>query len=223
MLNPSYSENTLKPPRVRRIVTLIVIVLVFFCIGESAPVASEPRLPISISAGTHSLTVPWHPGPVTNRLNPTFAVGADRTLKQGDHLRLYGTANLGAFRHYWWMTGVFVSSEFGAGYALPYGFHADLRLGVGYLHYFWRRKTLELKNGRYVQVRNWGKPSVLVPLSFVLGYRGTPARPLLFAPFVSAQWAVQAPFAEEAPAMTHFILAVGVRVDLYRLTGGYGR
>lgn len=185
--------------------------------------AADSGVPVSVSAGTHSLTVPWHPGPVTNRLNPIFAAGTDRTLKTGDHVRLYGAATLGGFQNYWWMTGVFLTGEAGAGYAFSFGLHADLRLGAGYMHYFWRRKTLELKNGEYVQARNWGKPSVFLPLSIVLGYRGRSAHPLIVAPFVSAQWAVQTPFTDETPAMTHFSLAVGVRFNLWSSTPAGGR
>jgi hypothetical protein len=115
---------------------LLVILLLLVCIGIVTPLAAESRFPLVISGGTHSLTVPWHLGPVTKRLNPALTVGTERTLKRGSRTRLYQTANLGFFQHYWWMTGVFLDTELGGSYALPRGFHADLRLGVGYLHYF---------------------------------------------------------------------------------------
>jgi hypothetical protein len=111
------------------------------------------------------------------------------------------------------MTGIIIGSEFGVGCALPLGLHSDLRLGAGYLHYFWRRKSLELKDGEYVQATNWGRPSVMFPLSIVLGYRGRPERPLTVAPFACMQWAVQTPFIDESPAMTHLFFLVGVRID----------
>ncbi len=53
----------------------------------------------------------------------------------------------------------------------------------------------------------------MVPLSLVLGYRGSHDSPMSVAPFISAQWAVQAPFTDEAPAMTHFYLFIGVRFN----------
>jgi hypothetical protein len=180
--------------------------------------AAESRFPLSISAGTQSLTVPWHPGPATNRFNPAFVVGTDRTWKPVGGARLYYTFNVGVFQNYWWMTGVFLDAELGIGHALPLGFQADLRLGAGYLHYYWRRETLVLEDGRYVRATDWGRPSAMFPLSVILGYRGSAADPLRFAPFVSAQWAAQAPFTDEAPVMTHFFLAVGVRIDLGRET-----
>lgn len=197
----------------RRCVLSLTLIIVLR-VGHATPVAAQSRFPVNLSMGTHSLTVPWHLDPVTNRFNPVFVVGTDRTVKTSGRVRWYGTANLGFFQHYWWMTGVFLSTEFGFGYALPIGFHTDLRLGVGYLHYFWRRETLVLKDGEYVQATDWGRPSVMVPLSVILGYRGNPDYPLPVAPFVSLQWAVQAPFTDEAPAMTHFFLALGVRIDL---------
>lgn len=168
------------------------------------------------------MTVPWHPGPVGNRLNPALIVGTERALKRGAS-RFYHTVNLGFFQHYWWMTGLFLDAELGVGTSLPFGLHGDARLGVGYLHYFWRRETLKLEDGVYVPARDWGRPSVLVPFSIALGYRGGPHRPLAVAPFVSAQWAVQAPFIEEAPAMTHFFLLVGVRIDRGGAPLGAGR
>jgi hypothetical protein len=199
------------------------IFLLALGVGDATSVAAQLRYPVNVSAGTHSLTVPWHPGPVTDRLNPAVVVGAERTWKPGDPLRLYHTVNLGVFQHYWWMTGVFLDAELGVGYELPLGFHTDLRLGVGYLHYFWRRESLELKDGVYVQARDWGKPSLMVPLTLMLGYRGSPTHPLTVAPFVSAQWAAQALFLDEIPVMTHFFLAVGVRIDLGRSTQDAGR
>jgi len=63
----------------------------------------------------------------------------------------------------------------------------------------------------------------MVPLSVVLGYRGSSARPLPVAPFVSAQWAVQGLFLDEAPAMPHLLLLLGVRIDPERATPTEGR
>ncbi|UCD19070.1 MAG: hypothetical protein JSU64_06500 [candidate division WOR-3 bacterium] len=191
----------------------LLILLLLFCWGDATSLAAQERFPFVVSGGVHSLTVPWHLGPVTKRLNPVLIVGTEHTLKPGNRFRLYLTANLGYFRHYWWMTGVFIDTELGISYMFLHGFHTDLRLGVGYLHYFWRRKTLELRDGEYVQATNWGKPAVLVPLSIVLGYHGISARSLTLSPFFSAQWALQAPFADEVPAMTHLFLLFGVRIN----------
>jgi hypothetical protein len=190
-----------------------LFLILLLCFGSAVSLSAQPKIPIVVSGGAHSLSVPWHPGQVTKRFNPALFVGTDHTLKAGYRMRLYMTGNLGYFRHYWWMTGLFLGSELGIGYALPLGLHTDLRLGAGYLHYFWRRKSLELKDGAYVQVTNWGRPSIMFPLSIVLGYRGPPERPLPVAPFISMQWAVQTPFVEESPAMTHLFFLVGVRID----------
>lgn len=181
--------------------------------GFRASNASGLPLPVTVSAGTQSLTVPWHLAPVDSRWNPAVTVGTDRPLRSGDRTILYHTANVGFFQHYWWMTGLFINTEIGAGYKLPGGFHADLKLGLGYLHYFWRRESLELRDGRYVHARDWGRPAVMVPLSLILGYLGSHDSPMAAAPFIAVQWAVQAPFADETPAMTHFFLLVGVRFN----------
>lgn len=217
------ARGPLGDPRVclRRVLPVILLLPLF--VGNAPSVAAQPRFPLVVSGGTHSLTAPWHLGPLAKRMNLAFIVGTERTLKSGDHLRLYHTANLGFFQHYWWMTGVFLDTGLGAGYALPLGFHADLRLGIGYMHYFWRRKSLELKNGMYVQAKDWGKPSLMVPLSVVLGYRGSSTRPLAVAPFISAQWAVQALFLDEIPVMTHFFLMAGVRIEWWRAAPAAGR
>jgi hypothetical protein len=169
---------------------------------------------VVVSGGTHSLTVPWHTGPITERFNPAFRVGTERMLKDGRHVTLFQTASLGFFQHYWWMTGILIDTELGIRRGLPLGLHADLRLGAGYLHYFWRRQILVLEDGEYVEARDWGRPSLVIPLSLVLGYRGSAERPLTTSPFVSAQWPVQAMFTDEIPAMTHFILSVGLRMNL---------
>jgi hypothetical protein len=100
---------------------------------------------------------------------------------------LYYAVNLGFFRHHWWMTGVSLEPEVGISRTLPGGFHADLRLGLGYMHYFWRRKILVHEDGRYGEATNWGKPSVIMPLSVTVGYRGSSDRPVSVAPFVSSE------------------------------------
>jgi hypothetical protein len=121
------------------------------------------------------------------------------------------------------MTGVSFEPEIGIGRKLPGGLHADLRLGLGYMHYFWRRKTLELEGGRYVEATDFGRPSLIVPLSATLGYRGRSASPLRVAPFVSARWGVQGLFLDEVPAMTHLFLLAGVRFERGRGTPASGR
>jgi len=193
----------------------LLLVLLFLLpagVESHASPRTRTRYPINVSLGTHSLTVPWYPGPVAVRLNPALLVGAERTLKSGRSARYYQTANLGFFRHYWWMSGVSLDTELGVSRSLTRGIHADLRLGVGYLHYFWRRETLELRNGKYVEVADWGRPSLLVPLTITLGYRGSVERPLAVAPFVFARWAAQVLFLDEVPAATHFVVGVGGRI-----------
>jgi hypothetical protein len=174
-----------------------------------------------VALGTHSLTVPWHLGPVTKRFNPAVVVGADRTLKPGTGWRLYHTGNVGFFQHHWWTTGVFVDAELGLGRTLPLGLHADMRLGVGYLHYFLRRETLELEDGEYVSARDWGRPSLIVPLSLVLGYQGS-RRQSRVEPFLSFQWAAQGVFKPEVPALTHFLVLAGARFRLGSPQGAGG-
>jgi hypothetical protein len=187
------------------------------------PAAAQSELPITLAAGTHALTVPWYPGPVADRFNPAFQIGTDRTWKSGDHWRLYYGISLGFFRHHWWMTGVSIVPELGVGRRLPGGLHADVSLGLGYMHYFWRRKTLELKEGKYVEARDLGKPSAVLPLSVTIGYRGDSDHPVKVAPFLSARWAAQGMFLDEVSAMTHFSLLGGVRIERGSGEPGRGR
>jgi len=184
----------------------------FICSTHAAPIAAQSELPITIAAGTHALTVPWYPGPMTDRMNPAVLVGTDRTWRSGDRWRLYFGINLGFFRHHWWMTGVSIEPELGIGRSLPGGFHADLRLGLGYMHYFWRRERMELNHGRWTEAADLGRPSLIVPLSATLGYRGNEDDPPSIAPFFTARWGVQGLFLEEAPAMTHLQFLGGVRI-----------
>ena len=201
---------------------LALLLLPLFCVLDTPWVAAQSSAPVVISVGTHALTVPWYTGPVADRLNPAFFVGTDHELRSGDHWQFFFGANLGFFRNHWWMTGVSLEPELGIGRSLLGGFHTDLRLGLGYMHYFWRRETLALENGRYVPATDWGRPSIILPLSATLGYRGDPDRPLSVSPFVSLRWAVQGLFLPEVPAMTHLFLLGGVRVERGKGTPGEG-
>jgi hypothetical protein len=191
---------------------LLAVILQLWLAGPAyAEGGSWP--PLAISSGTHSLTVPWHTGPVAKRLNPALFAGTERVLRRGRHLTLIQTANLGFFQNYWWMNGITADTELGIRRWLPLGLDVDLRVGAGYMHYFWRRQTLVLEGGRYVKARDWGRPSLVIPMSLVLGYSGNGANRLSMSPFICARWAVQALFKEEIPVMTHFILSAGLRMD----------
>ena len=96
----------------RRCVILLILLLPL-CKGIPSPLAAEPRFPLIISAGAHSLSVPWHMGPATKRLNPALIVGTERTLRPGGRVRLYQTANFGFFQHYWWVTGLSIGHRAG--------------------------------------------------------------------------------------------------------------
>jgi len=190
--------------------------VVLLCVlhqAGTALAAESPRFTLAVAGGTQSLTVPWHVGPVAGRLNPTLMVGTERTLKPGDRWRLYQTANVGFFQHHWWMTGLSLDTEVGLGRALPLGLHADLRLGLGYLHYFWRRQGFALRDGRYVHKTDLGRPSFLVPLAIVLGHRGRSSRTPAISPFICGRWAIQVLFLDDAPVMTHLHLLAGVRLQ----------
>lgn len=176
------------------------------------PASGQSEYPVVISAGTHSLTAPWYLSPVADGWNPAVMAGTDRMLKSGDDWSFFYGVNIGFFQHRWWMTGLSLEPELGVGRRLPGGLHADVRLGLGYMHYFWRRKVMELDDGRYVEATDWGKPSILLPLSLSLGYRGGPDSPVSVQPFLSARWGVQGLFLDEIPAMTHLLFLGGVRI-----------
>jgi len=186
---------------------------ILLCVAHASSVAGQAGFPVSVSVGAHALTVPWYPGPVTDRLNPAVMVGTDRSLRSGEHWGLSFGTSIGFFQDHWWMTGVSLEPELRIGRTLPGGLNADLGLGLGYMHYFWRRKTLELEDGSYVEATSWGRPSVILPLSLTLAYRGGPGRSGSVSPFISARWGVQGLFLEEIPAATHLFLLGGVRIQ----------
>ena len=201
------------PPSLGARAGLLLTLPLLLCLAGPSSVTGQSGFPVVLSAGTHSLTAPWYLGPVNDRFNPAFLVGTDHTMKSGDHWRFFYGVNIGFFQHRWWMTGLSLEPELGIGRTLPGGLHADLRLGLGYMHYFWRRETLELEDGRYVEAKDWGRPSLILPLSMTLGYRGNPDTPVSVQPFVSARWGVQGLFLDEVPVMTHLLLLGGVRIE----------
>ena len=207
----------------RRYLPLLILALSLGS-AHAATRQTPSRPPLVISLGTHSLTFPWHPEQVTRRLNPALMVGTERTLRPGRRVRLYQTANLGLFQHYWWMTAAFLNTEMGSSFALPLGIRTDLRLGIGYLHYFWRRQLLELRDGVYAPVTDWGKPSLMIPLSLELGYRKKPSRPhaQTIEPFVAVQWIAQGLFLDEIPALPHLLVLVGARIPMERVNPAGG-
>lgn len=190
----------------------LLLVSTVLCWGPAHSLTAQSDYPLSVLIGTHALTVPWYPAPLATRWNPAAMVGTDLPLRKGDRWSLTFGINVGFVRDRWWMTGLSLEPEFGVGRHLPAGLHADLRLGLGYMHYFWRRKSLKLEDGRYVGTTGWGMPSLVLPLSLTLGYRGDPARPTAVAPFISARWTAQGLFLPEVPVVSRFSVFAGVRV-----------
>ena len=214
------SEGRLEWHFCRILPTLLFLGLSILDTG-SAEAQSESSW--TVSAGTHALTLPWYPSPVGYGFNPTAMVGTDRTIRSSEHWRFFYQVNLGFFSHHWWMSGISVEPELGIGRSLAGGFQTDFRIGLGYMHYFWRRQSLELKEGEYVKTTDWGRPSVILPLSVTLGYTGAADDPLSVSPFVSARWGIQGLFLQEVPAMTHFQLLGGVRIRRDDGPSGEGR
>ena len=197
----------------RNVVPTSILLFLFFIINATS-LTAQSRFPFVVSGGVQAVTVPWYMKPIKYRLNPVLTVGTERIFKPGGSLQWLYTANIGILRNYWWMTGAFADVEIGFRHSLPLGFYDDMRLGAGYMHYFWRRETFELKDGKYVRAIDFGNPSGIVPLSIVLGYRGNSARPKKIIPFVSAQWIFHVLLKEEIPALTHVLILGGVRITL---------
>lgn len=197
--------------------------IALFGVAWAIPLVGQSRWSYQASIGTHAFTVPWYPGPVTWGFDPAATAGAERALNSGKGWTVSVAVSVAFFRDRWWMTGASLVPEIRIGRNLPGGVHAGLGLGAGYLHYVWRRKTLTLTDGRYVQATDWGRPSLLIPLSLTLGYRGNPERPLAVSPFVSARWGLQALFLDEVPLMTHFTLMGGLRIQTGRRWEGTTR
>lgn len=196
------------------LVRILPILFLLHLLGPlSFRAAAQSEFPITISGGAHALTLPWYPSPMGAGFNPTGMFGTDRTIRSSENWRFFYGVSLGFFRHNWWLSGVSIEPELGIGWRMGGGFQADFRIGLGYMHYFWRRKTLEMKEGRYVEARDWGSPSLILPLSLTLGYPGTLSDPLSVSPFVTARWGIQGLFLKEVPVMTHLQFLGGVRIE----------
>jgi len=216
-LELSWVEKRLRPSLPRALLALAALLG-----SQPWEAAGQSDLPLVLSAGTHALTVPWYPAPLATGLNPAFMMGTDHGQRSGGDWSFFFGLNLGFFRDRWWMSGVSVEPEVGYGGRFGGGFHADVRIGLGYLHYFWRRERLELEGGEYLSRADYGHPSLILPLSVSLGYRGDADDPVEVAPFITGRWGIQGLFLETLPAMTHLSVLGGVRIDRGRNTPGGG-
>ncbi len=212
------SSSSSQKPFVKPALTILFLTLQLVPQAASA----QGQNPLTLSVGTHALTTPWYLSPVASAMNPAVFLGTDFSEDSRGRWRFFSGVNLGFFRHRWWMTSLSVEPELGVGWTFSGGFSADLRIGLGYMHYFWRRRTLELKEGRYANRRGWGKPSLILPLSATFGYRGGADDPLTVAPFLTARWGLQGLFLKEVPIMTHFFLLGGVRIQEEEGSSGGG-
>lgn len=177
-----------------------------------SPAASQSPSSVLVAVGTHALTLPWYPAPVMDGFNPAMTVSTDRAFRSRGRWTLSFGIDVGFFRDHWWMSGLSVTPEVRFTRDLAGGVRGGLGVGLGYLHYFWRRKTMVLRDGAWVEGTNRGRPSVQLPFSATLEYQGNGDRPLMVSPLVTARWGVQGLFLKEVPVLSHFSLLGGVRI-----------
>ncbi len=184
-----------------------------FCAAGVRPVVCQSGTHVNVAVGAHALTVPWHPSPLNSGYNPAAEVGTDWPRRPWGPWQSFFALSLRGFQHRWWMTGLSLTPEVGLGRRLAGGLHADVRVGLGYMHFFWRRTTWRAEGGRFQKVPRLGRASVALPLTLSLGYRGSDRRPIQIQPYASVRWTIQGIFLKGIPAMTHLELLGGLRIN----------
>ncbi len=131
---------------------------------------AQKQLPITVGIGNEATAIPFTKI-FSVPVHPTVQIGTDFTYGKRDHHRLFQTINLGYIYHRHLYQGVYLSTELGYDYVFSFGLKLKGLFGLGYLHSFSTQEEYQLKDGEYVNGKDFGNARLMPSLSLGLGYQ----------------------------------------------------
>jgi len=186
---------------------LYVIILILLQVK-----AGHAQQPVVVTLLNEATTIPFTT--FTNTpVHPGIQVGTEFGWREGKHISLYPTINLGYMFHRKLFQGIYLNVELAFDVKTGFGLNFKSRLGLGYLHTFTTQQEFQFKNGQYESKSDWGNPRLMPSLTLGLGYnlrRGNDESPEIFVLYKS--W-IEYPYSPGfIPLMSHADLQLGVKI-----------
>jgi hypothetical protein len=194
---------------IRLIITFLIFVPAIL-LGQKKPI------PVNISVFNEATAVPFTRF-FTTPIHPGIQAGTEFSYKQGEHGRLFQTANLSYFYHNYLCQGIGITTELGYEYRLDFGLAFEALLGAGYLHTFATTEEFTFDNGDYEKKADLGNARLYPTLSLDVGYyfrKADKKSPKIFLRYQS--WAEYPYSPGFIPLMTHINLHLGVKFFIPR-------
>ena len=182
--------------------------------------AQEPpasKLPLVISVFNVGTQLPGSgvAGIFTRPIHPGISAGTEFRYNKGLKNQWFQAVRLGVLYHRFAQTAVQLYTETGYRRSIWRGTAAELRLGGGYLHSFPGVEIFRLKDGRYVQKNNFGRPQVMAGGTFGLSYTLSGPNPPRF--FLDYQFYLQMPFVKSyVPLLPNTALQIGAAFPFFK-------
>ena len=130
----------------------------------------KQSFPINISVMHESTSVPFITSPIKYKYNPAILVGTEYLLKKKNKHDFHLSGNLGYYYHKNWESTLF--SEIRIGYRYFIGrFSISTDIGLGYAHLFSLKPTYGFENGKFQEIKNYGRPTIQSSVSITPSYK----------------------------------------------------
>jgi hypothetical protein len=153
------------------------------------------RTRLKISVFNEGVFMPMYPHFTSVPVHPGLLSGIEYYHKKKLNSQFFQTLNIGFFIHKKYEHGIFLNSEVGDRYILPFGLAFEGLFGLGYLHTITDGPEFEQNNdGIYEQTKNYGRSHVLGSLAVGIGYDFSKKTNLDIHPHISYQFMVEYPW-----------------------------
>jgi hypothetical protein len=191
---------------------LIILALILVKSGKA-------QQPVTVSFFNEATSIPYTRF-ISTPVHPGIQAGTEFGWREGKHVALYPTINLGYMFHRNLFQGIYVNVELAFDVKTGIGLNFKSRLGLGYLHTFTTRQEFQFSDGQYVSKPDKGNPRLMPSLTLGLGYnlrRGNDESPEIFVLYKS--W-IEYPYSPGfIPLMSHADLHLGVKIYPFKKQG----
>lgn len=186
--------------------------LILFTLALLLVKEGTAQQPVTFSLFNEATAIPYTRF-ISTPVHPGIQAGTEFGWREGKHVALYPTINLGYMFHRKLFQGIYVNVELAFDVKTAIGLNFKSRLGLGYLHTFTTRQEFQFNDGQYVSKPDRGNPRLMPSLTLGLGYnlrRGNNESPEIFVLYKS--W-IEYPYSPGfIPLMSHADLHLGVKL-----------
>lgn len=181
------------------------LVLLFLLNSIQAQLVKE----VSLALQTEAIGLPF-----TNYspAHPGFEAGLTLWKKEGTKSIQTAEVFAGGFYHKKLETGFYLRGNYQYTFKVMDKLGVDLPVGVGYMHTFYPADLYEQDpaTGEFETISQTGRPHALITAGIGLSYLSEGN----FQPFIKQELAIETPFANSLPVITHSFLKAGVKIKL---------